>query len=126
MTAQLRRILDFNIVKFDKPSESHEQECVFVSVETSKNTIKDGVQIAKVTGKIHVYAPANKLPYGYFSKKINEADLADTAPYFFYDFEHNTDQYFDIDERIMSFVYFFNSQYNPALGTITSVAYTGD
>ena len=118
---QLQRIFDLDKATFDAPSESQEQECLFIEISKSRNTIKDGLQVARVTGKIRVFGNSEKLPYGYFSKCIQEADAADTLPFFFFEFEENAGSYRNIAERSVSFVYFFNSQYNPRLGTITSI-----
>jgi hypothetical protein len=111
-------------VSFDLPGESKEQEGVFVQVERSRNTIKEKQSIALVTGKIIVYANADKLPFGYFAKKIQEAAPADTKDLFFYDIEENAGTYKNIAERSMSFTYFFNSQYNPERGVMNEVTNT--
>lgn len=117
----LRQIFDFDKVTYDAVSEDEEQEVLFIEIESSKNSIKDGLQVAKVTGKLRTFANAEKLPFGYFSKKIQEADKSLTYPFFFYEFEESAQGFRNIVERSVSFVYFFDSQYNPELGTISSI-----
>lgn len=120
LSESLKNIFDVRDVSFNLPSSPHEQECLFIQVENSVNSFKAGRAIAKVTGKISLYANAEKLPFGYFSKKIESASKELTMPFFFFDFEENTLAYLNICERSLSFIYFFDSQYNPNIGQITS------
>jgi len=118
----LRAIFQFKKVTYDLPSEEMpEQECLFINIDRSRNTIKDGRQFAMVTGSMAVWANRDKLPFGFFSKKIQEADISLTKDLYFYELEDNTRTILNICERRGSFTYFFNSQYNPDLGTIESV-----
>ncbi len=121
MANQLKRIFEFDKVTFAIPGESEEQEGLFINVENAQTCVKDARQIARVTGKIHVFAQLNKLPYGYFSKCLAEAELADKSGFFFYDFEENKGTFQNIVERTLSFVYLFDSQYDPAIGTLNEV-----
>lgn len=121
LKAAVKQIFDFDKVTYDAVSEDQEQEVLFIEVESSRNSIKDGLQTAKVTGKLRAFANSDKLPFGYFSKKIQEADVSLTYPFFFYEFEESSQGFRNIVERSLSFVYFFDSQYNPELGTISSI-----
>ncbi len=121
LEGQLRRIFGLDKVTFDIPGESNEQEGLFVDVKKANVRIKDARQIADVKGVIHVFAVAEKLPYGYFTKAIAEARPEDTKNLFFFNFEENRGKFRNIVERSMEFLYFFDSQYDPAIGTITSV-----
>ncbi len=118
---QLKRIFDFDKVTYDTPGESQEQEGLFVAVETARTRVIDARQIAHVTGKLHVFAQAEKLPYGYFSKRLAAADPADTKGLYFYNFDENKGTHNNIAERTLSFVYLFDSQYDPAVGSITQI-----
>lgn len=121
LAERLERIFDFRKVSFDVPSESREQESMFVQIENAHVTIKDKIQKARVTGKIRVFASHDKLPYGYFAKRIAGADIEDTECFFFSEIDDNSGQFLNIAERSANFVYFFSSQYNPELGTMTSI-----
>ncbi len=118
---KLKRIFDLPGVTFDIPSESQEQEGAFVLVDLSKNRIRDGKEIAYVKGKIKVFSNSDKLPYGYFSKKIKEAKNEDTSQLIFFDLEENQGTFTNISERTLSFVYLYEAQYDPEQGTITSL-----
>jgi hypothetical protein len=121
LEGQLKRIFRAKKVTFDKPGESQEQEGLFVDIQKAKTKIRDGKEIALVQGTIHVFARADKLKYGFFAKALNEAKPADTKQLFFFNFEENKGTYQDICERSLDFIYFFDGQYDPALGSITSI-----
>jgi hypothetical protein len=121
LSDKLRAIFQVDKVTYAAPGESQEQNCIFIEVVSSKNSIKDTRALAKVTGKITVFASNERLPYGYFSKAIAQADADTTKDLFFYDFELNTRIFQNVAERSVSFVYFFDSQYDPDIGTINSV-----
>lgn len=122
--ANLRAIFGVKKVVFDSPGESQEQDCIFIEVENSWNTFKDGRAVSKVTGNMIMFGPNDKLTLGFFSKAIAKAKKTLTKPFFFFDFEENTKTYRNIVQRSVSFVYFFDSQYDPETGSITSVTFT--
>lgn len=119
----VKRIFDLNKVSFDLPSDSQEQEAAFIQIDKAISRINDKRQTSRVTGKILVFANADKLPYSYLTKKIAAADAELVAPFFFYDFEENAGKFLNIVERSLSFVFFFDSQYNPDVGTMTEVVF---
>ncbi len=121
LSEKLQRIFDLDKVSFDQPGESQEQECTFVVVENALTKIMDARQVARVTGKIHVFAQVEKLPYGYFAKRIAAADPGDTKDFFFYGFDENKGTFRNIAERTMSFVYLFDSQFDPAIGILNEL-----
>ena len=71
-----------------------------------------------------MFGNAEKLPFGFFSKAIKNADDEDTRDLFFFDLENNSRVFRNIVQRGFSFVYFFDSQYDPKVGSITSVDIT--
>lgn len=117
----LERIFKVKKLTYDLPGESNEQECMFIEVTNSVGKKSSKVFKSKVTGKIAIFANSDKIPYGFFEKKIQEASKQDVAPFYFYDFTENTGKYRNIVERTMSFIYFFSGQYDPETGSITSV-----
>ncbi len=121
MQDQLTRIFDLKKVSYDLPSKSHEQEACFIEVKKAETKIIDAKQIAKVNGSLHVFAEQNKLPYGYFAKQIAKAAYEDSKNFLFFNFEENKGTYLNISERSIDFVYLFDSQYDPAIGTIDEV-----
>lgn len=106
---------------FNLPGESQEQDCLFIDIENSRNTIKDGKAIAMVSGNAFMFGTADKLPFGFYSKKIERADKTKTKDLFFFDIEVNTRRYQDIIQRGFSFVYFFSGQYDPEIGIINEI-----
>lgn len=118
LKSRLKSIFDFDKVTFDKPSESQEQEAVFVDVVKCESRIIDKREIHDVTAKVHAFANSEKLPLGYFSKCISNADPALKKEFFFYDFEESKGTYRNIVERSLSFRFLFDGQYDPNLGTL--------
>lgn len=121
---KFQKIFEVKKVTFDVPGESQEQGCLFVEIEDSRNTIKDGRERAKVTGNAVMLARSEALPFGFFSKAIAKASPSDTKDLFFFDFEVNTRRYRDKVQRGFSFVYFFDGQYDPETGSINEVTIT--
>lgn len=128
LASKLKRIFKVKKVTYDMPSEpkqgllgAKEQECIFVNVTRSKSTIKDGKQISKVEGTLLMLGDAEKLPFGFYSKAIYQADYNDVKDLFFYDMEGNGMEIQNIITRTCSFIYFYSGQYDPDLGNITSV-----
>ncbi len=123
-----QKVFEVQKVSYDHPApdthdgqpQSEEQETLFIEIDESKTWFKDGMQFAKVTGKAKMLAQNDKLPFGYFSKCI-ASHPDDTKDLFFYEFEDNQRLRNNLVHRGFSFIYFFNSQYDPNLGTLTSI-----
>lgn len=124
MLEKLKRIFGVKKATFDFEGESEETECLFIEVEESINVITRPNERAKVQGKCYLYSPSQKLPFGFFSKAIQKADPNDTKDFFFFEFETNSRRYRDKVQRGFSFVYFFDGQYDPDTGSITSVEFS--
>lgn len=123
---KFKKIFEVGKVTYDLPAvDTKEQEILFIEITESKPSIRDGNATAQVKGKGHMFAESGKLPFGFFPKGIAKHPT-DSRDLFFYDFEENTRLYENIVERAFSFVYFFNSQYDPALGTLTSVNFDAE
>lgn len=124
LSDKLKQIFNVKKVTYAAPSDSREQDCLFIEVEDSRNAIKDGEALAMVSGNAVMFARNDKMPFGFFSKAIRQADPTLTKDLFFFDIEKNTLRYQDIVQRGFSFVYFFRSQYDPEVGSITSIDLT--
>ncbi len=118
---KLKRIFDLKKVRYDAPSDSQEQECLFVEIEKANSRVSEQRFVGQATGKITVWGNSEKLPYGYFTKRIVEANKADTKDLFFYDFEENSQTIGNISQRGMAFRYLFDLQYNPNVGEMTEL-----
>lgn len=122
----LRAIFGVSKVVYDSPGESQEQDCIFIEVENCRNTFKDGRALSKLTGNAIMFGENDKLKLGFFSKAIDKAEAALKKDLFFFDFEENTKRFQNIVQRSVSFIYFFDSQYDPETGSITSVNFTSE
>lgn len=121
---KFKSIFGVTKVTYDTPGESREQDCLFIEIENSKNNIRDGKAMGMVTGNAVMFQKNEALKFGFFSKAIALAPLELTKDLFFSEIESNTLRYRDLVQRGFSFTYFFNSQYDPSIGTITSVTTT--
>ncbi len=121
LAEKFKRIFGLQKVTYDQPGESQEQECLFIDVEESKNRFLDQIQMAQVKGTGTIFANADKMPFGFMSKRIKDADHADTKDLFFHDIETNSNRFQNIVQRSFSFIYFYTGQYDPNLGTISTV-----
>lgn len=126
----LKRIFAMNAVTFDAPSPTagpnglplFEQGTLFVEVQSSKGKVKDRKYVARVTGTIKIFAQLHQLPIGFFDKMIARPEVAAYArDFFFYDLEESSQGLQNLVQRSASFVFFFNSQHDPDLGSINEL-----
>lgn len=123
---KLKSIFSVKDATFDAPGELREQDKLFIEVETSRSRVSDGKHHAMVTGRCFIFGQNDKLKIGFFDKRLKEADYSLTKHFHFSDFETNTNYYRNLVERSFSFTYFFNGQYDPETGKITSIDFKGD
>lgn len=125
MQAKLSRIFGLRKTTFDAYSDSFEQDTLFIQVLEANSRATTKNQTARVTGTLIVFSQMDKMPYGYFAKKIEQASGDDTKDFFFYDIDvspaNSPARVQNISERRVSFVYLYKAQYDPEHGTITSV-----
>lgn len=124
LAEKFKQIFAVEKVTYDTPGESREQKTLWVEIEQPKFSFKDGRVKAMVTGNAVIFGRNDALTFGFFAKAIANAPAELTKDLFFSDFEMNTQRFRDIVQRGFSFTYFFDSQYDPAIGTITSVTTT--
>jgi hypothetical protein len=129
MAEKLKRIFGVAKVSYDSPGESFEQDAVFVEIEECLSRATEGRAYAKVTGAVVMYSERDKLPYGFFAKRIAQAKLEDTQPFFFFDIDvdalNSPARLQNISERRARFVYLYSAQYDPNQGELTSVDFGG-
>lgn len=118
---KLKKIFAFKKATYDLPGESREQEVLFVTLDQNTGRPIDGRLIGRVEGSAIVFAQNDKMPSGYFSKAIERASAEDLKDFHFVDFEANTKIFQNIVQRGFSFIYFFNSQYDPDKGSIEEI-----
>lgn len=121
LSDKMKAIFDVKEVTYDTPGDSREQDILWIEIENPKFNFSDKKAKAMVTGKGTMFGRNDALTYGFFSQAIAKAPNALTKDLFFSDFETNSNRFRDIVERGFSFTYFFNSQFDPAVGNMTSV-----
>lgn len=125
LTDSLKEIFQVEKCTFDLPSESQEQEALFIRVTSSRATIKDTRQIYRIEGQGLLFVNQDKMPLGYLSKAIAKADRSLTDPFFFFEMEENVGTYLNIAQRSFSFIYLIDSQYDPDQGKINEIDFKG-
>lgn len=121
LAEKMKAIFKVEEVSFDAPGDSREQKKLWIEIEEPKFKFSDKQVRAMVTGRGTIFGPNQSLTYGFLASAIEKADKALTKDLFFSAFETNANRFRDIVERGFTFVYFFDSQYDPEVGTMTSV-----
>lgn len=128
---RLELIFGMKKTTMDAPSDEFEQDTLFVEVTFANSRISGkggGRQTARVVGKLTVFSQDNKMPFGFFSKQIEQSMGELTRPFNFYDIDIDdpTSQarLQNIHERSISFVFLYDSQYDPDKGELTSLETT--
>lgn len=117
------RIFELKFNRLSSPGESEEQDTLFIDVDQVVTRMKDRREVARVTGKCYAFVQADKMPLGYFARKI-AAHPELCKDVFFSNFEQNQKGMLNLTVRSFDFMYFFDSQYDPNLGNIQSVTTT--
>lgn len=121
ISTKLKSVFGLSKVTFDLPGESLEQDCLFIDLNTSHLNVKDGQFTGRVEGEAKVYTQRSKMPIGYFAKCIAKHGQGDAKQFFFYDIEETTKTFQNLVERSFGFIFFFDSQYDPEVGTINTI-----
>lgn len=116
----IKELFEFKQVTLDAPSESLEQDKLFVEVEQNDTRLKDGLMTGRLRGRIKCYASNDKIPFGYFNKKIQEHKTLSNK-FVFFEIDRNNPIFRDKVERSVGFIYFFSGQYDPDLGTLNTL-----
>jgi hypothetical protein len=125
LSLKLQNIFGIKKVSFSKPETINEQEMIYVNVSSCNPITKDGFSICKVEGKISVFAVGEKLPFGYFSKKLYNCDPDDEKDLYFYNLESNINYMGagGLVERTCDFILFYKEQFNPISGKIEGITF---
>jgi len=111
-------------------SEAYEQDTLFVEILSSRSRVSGangGRETAKVTGNIVIFSQDDRLPYGFFTKRIEQASAELTKPLFFFDIDvddvGSPARTQNLHERRTSFIFLYDSQYDPDRGSLTNVTF---
>lgn len=118
----LEKIFDMRAT-FDTPGDSMEQERIFIQVTQVLGRVVDGRQIARVVGNLRVFAQIDKMPFGYFAKRIAAA-APELTRHIFFEREETQGTHRNIVEHTVPFTFLFDSQYDPPRGQITTLQFT--
>lgn len=130
MAQKLADIFGFRKTTYDAASVNSstgtfEQDTLFIEVNESNASVKEGKATARVTGSMVVFSQMDKMPFGYFNKRIQQADPELTRKFFFFDIDLNPAsspaRIQNITERRLRFVYLYSGQYDPDHGELTSL-----
>jgi hypothetical protein len=131
---KLSKIFGLRKTTFDQPSVNSttgtfEQDTLFIEVERCDTRIVYGKQIAKVSGSLVVFSQMDKMPFGYFSKRIEQASHDLKKYLFFYDIDLNPPgsaaRLQNISERRVRFIFLYSAQYDPEHGELTTLELGG-
>jgi hypothetical protein len=123
---KLIKIFGIPKTTYDDPSDSYEQDTLFVSVSDANPRISSDTVSFEVKGTLTIYCQREKLQYGFFSRAIERASLF-TGRFFFSnidtDIENSGARMNNIHELRCNFIYLYSGKFDPARGEITSVEF---
>lgn len=126
---RMQKIFGLGKTTFLDPTELFEQDTLFIQISQARGRMSrggGGRETARVVGSIVIYSQNNKLPFGFFNKRIEQADPELTKNLFFYDLDTDDPESparrQNIHERRCGFMFLYDSQYDPNQGQITSLA----
>ncbi len=123
---RLRSIFGFEKVTFSAPDkEVSEQYCLFVEIDSAKPRPygKDRI-CCRVVGKLIAFSQDERLPYGFFAKRIEQANPDDKKSFIFeteMDVADSASRYQNIHERHVNFIFLYDAQYDPDRGELTEI-----
>lgn len=125
LTDRLGKIFGFSRVTFDAPTNSHEQDTLFIQIDSPLVRVTGKKVVARVQGSVILYVQEDRLSYGMLAKRIAHADPSLTKDFFFHDIDQNLEASpatrENITERRVSFVFFYSADFDPNQGQITSL-----
>ncbi len=125
---RLEAIFQFDKTTMLAASDAYEQDTLFVEILSSRSRVSGangGTETARVVGTLIVFSQEDRLPYGFFTKRIEQAAADLKAPLFFYDIDvddvESPARLQNLHERRTSFLFLYDSQYDPDRGSLTSL-----
>ncbi len=128
LQARFERIFGIAKTTYDAPdADTLEQDCLFIEILDCRSRMsgaQGGRQTAKVNGAVIVFSQADRLPFGFFAKRIEQAALDDTRNLIFdreTDVANSPARILNLHERRLGFTFLYDSQYDPSRGSLTSM-----
>lgn len=117
---RFKEIFGLKKVTFNQESVEFEQDTLFVEVLNCRTNPSKGFLSAIVDGQIAVFAQRDKMPFGFFAKRISQADNELTKDLFFFEIDTENlasqSRVMNISERRAKFQFFFKTQYDVPKG----------
>lgn len=127
LQAKLSRIFGLKKTTYDAPSDSFEQDTLFIDIQECRSNASQGKITAQVRGTLTVYSQQNKLPFGFFNKRIGQAKFEDTKNIFFSDIDTDVAsspaRTQNISERRCGFLFLYSAQHDPSQGTLNQLEF---
>lgn len=128
LAEKLSQIFGFKKTTYDAPSPgTFEQDTLFIEINEANSRVTEGKTFSKVTGAIVCFSQMEKLPFGFFNKKIQQASPTLTKSFFFFDIDLNPAnspaRVQNITERRSRFVYLYSGQYDPDHGELNGLEF---
>lgn len=128
LETKLKQIFGVPKVTFSVPGESHEQNTLFVEIQSAPARISKGRAVARISGALTVFAHGDTFPFGFFAKRISNASPENLSQFFFHDLDvqalNSPARLQNISEIRGSFVYLYSAQYDPNHGAMTDIEWT--
>lgn len=129
LATKLKAIFGFDKVTFNAPGESFEQDTLFVEVHECPSRVAGKKITAKVTGGLVVHSQAEKLPFGFFTRRMEKAASSLTTNLFLFDADRDVAtspaRSVNLTERRCRFVYLYSAQHDPNKGQMNEISFTG-
>lgn len=123
LKADLEKIFGFKKTTFEAPSDTYEQDTLFVEIVECRTRATQGTVYAKVSGILVTYS--NKIPFGYMTKRVGLPQSLEAAKNFFIEPEReiamSAARLLNIAERRTNFTFLYQAPYNPATDSMEGI-----
>lgn len=123
---RLRSIFGVSKTTYNAPNyDALEQDCLFVQIAEVKSRMSNndgGRQIYHAVGFLTIFSQNQRIPFGFFMKKLEQGDPDDVKPLIFekeMDIVDSSARMQNLQERRISFTFLYDSQYDPDRGSLT-------
>jgi hypothetical protein len=124
---KLEQIFQLQKTTFDTPSDSFEQDTLFIQISNTKQRISDKQIHFRVSGNLTVYSRKSAFPFGFFNTKLDQVkDSALRKGFYLVNGDNEIDSaasFVDVHERRTGFVFTYSAQYDPNQGQMTSLTF---
>lgn len=128
LSDRLEAIFGFRKTTYQAPSDQFEQDTLFIQIDECHSRATEGTATSKVMGTLTVYTQHDKMPFGFFNKRIQQADAETVKPLFFFEIEqdiaNSPARIQNISERRTRFQFLYSEQYDPNQGVLNELEFT--